>query len=275
LHEILKGKLKERRYRTVVNSYVRDEERFLWINSPDLYLDSARAFLNLDIRDMAIELFKKAEPLLPEQERPADLLFHVGSDFVKKGSLAEALLRLNLFLKHYPNDESAFSVYQMKGRIFLKQDRYPEAAEMFSSALRYVPTRGKRARILIDRAKALMKAGNHQEAIDEVRKAEKEIQDSAPYPSIYEELGDLYLSLGVPKEALSVFTRALSMQTDDAALPVLRFRVAECYKRLGEQEDSLTMYEQIMRLEEPFWSNLAIEKTAEIEFGATLREVGK
>jgi tetratricopeptide (TPR) repeat protein len=276
LNEILKGEMKKRRYGTVVNTYFRAKGRFSWIDSPDLYLHVARAFQGLELRDMATGLFEKAEPLLSERERPADLLFQVGGDFLKRDKLREAFSRFDLLIKNYPDDRNAPYAYQMKGQIFFKQERYPEAVEMFSSALRYTLTRGRRTKILMDKARALVECSMHKEALKAVRKVEREIRGSAPYHShIYEELGDLYLHLDSPKEALSAFTSAISMETDDAVITMLKFRVAECYNRMGGREDSLDLYEQIVNRDEPFWSNLASERIVEIEFAGALHNTGK
>jgi len=273
LNEILAKKMEKRRYRTVINMYLEEKERFAWINSPDLYVKTARAFLCLDLQDMATGLFMKAEPLLCKRERPADLLFHVGNDFLNRDDFDEALSRFDLLIEQYPTDKTAAFAYYRKGQALLEQKRYRSAREMFSSALRYHLTRGTRTRILIDKSKTFIECGSPKEAVAAIRKAEKEVRNSAPYdPRLYEELGDLYFRVGSFKEAISTFTSAISMETDDAAVSVLQFKVAECYRNIGVQENSLGVYEQVMDRDEPFWSNLARERIAEIEFHGTLEK---
>jgi hypothetical protein len=46
----------------------------------------------------------------------------------------------------------------------------------------------------------------------------------------------------------------------------LKLKLAECYWRLNKKEDSLAMYNQIISLNDPFWSNLAKERMDEIQF---------
>ncbi|MFW6147559.1 MAG: tetratricopeptide repeat protein [Thermodesulfobacteriota bacterium] len=273
LNEILKKEMENRRYRAVVNMYLEDKDRFAWINSPDLYLKTARAFLCLDLQDTATCLFKKTEPLLCERERPADLLFQVGSDFLEKDMLDEALSRFDLLITHYPTERTTGLAYYRKGQVLFKQKKYRSAREMFSAALRYPLTRGMRTRVLIDKSRTFIECGSPEEAFSALRKAEKEARNSAPFDShLYEELGDLYFRAGAPKEAISTFTSAIAMETDKAAVSMLKFKVAECYRSIGVQENSLGVYEQVMDRDEPFWSNLARERIAEIEFHEALKQ---
>jgi TolA-binding protein len=270
LSALLKGEMRGMRYRTIVNTYLKEKDLFLLIHSPDPFLIVARAFLFLDLQDLAMELFRRADPLLSEDEKPADLLFYVGSDFLKRDKLEEALSRFDLLTRNYPTDKKAPYACYMKGQIFLKQGRYHEAAEMFSSVLRYNLTRSKRTRVLIDKARALIECSMHGEAVKTIRKAESEMRSTPCHPHIYEELGDLYLRLGSPKEAISAFNSAIAMETDDAAITMLKFRVAECYSLLGKRKDCLAVYNQVSSLNDLFWSNLAKERTAELEFNGEI-----
>ena len=275
LSALLKGEMKKRRYRTIINIYLAEKDLFLLINSPDPFLMVARAFLFLNLQDLATEMFKRADPVLSEDEKPADLLFYIGSYFLKRNKLGEALSRFDLLTQNYPTDKNAPYAYQMKGQIFLKQGRYPDAAEMFSSALRYNIPRGKKTRVLMDKARALIDCNLREEALKTVRKAETATRGAPYHPHIYEELGDLYLQLGFHKEALSAFNTAITMETDDATITLLKFRVAECYSFLDKSKDCLAVYNQVSSLNDPFWSNLAKERIAEIEFDGEIKAIEK
>ncbi|MDH3881968.1 MAG: tetratricopeptide repeat protein, partial [Desulfobacteraceae bacterium] len=84
--------------------------------------------------------------------------------------------------------------------------------------------------------------------------------------NIDQELGDLYLSLGDVRKALNIFNQVIQTTTESSNKNSLKLKLAECYWRLDKKEDSLALYNQIMSLNDPFWSNLAKERMDEIQF---------
>ncbi len=273
---MLKEKMKGKRYINIINIYQREKDLFSMINSPDPFLIIARCSLNLNLQDMATEMFKMADSLLPDEEKPADLLFYVGSDLFKKEKLGKALSRLNLLINNYPTDKNTPYAYKLKGRILFKQKRYQQAVEMFSSALRYHLRACDRARIFADKARALTAYNSNEKAMESTREADRLKRDCyIRYPPIYKEIGDLYLKLGYPKEALSIFNNALEMEKEEENKILLKLKIAQCYRLLDKKKDYLALYNEISSLNDPFWSNLAKERIAEIEFNREIRKSKK
>ncbi|MBW1798110.1 MAG: hypothetical protein JRJ21_06865 [Deltaproteobacteria bacterium] len=240
---------------------------FSIIDSPEPFLTIARACIHLNLEGTATEMFKRADPLLQENEKPPDLLFFLSKSLSKKESFISTLARLNLLIHNHPSDKYARYAYRLKGRILLRQKRYAQAAEMFSSALNYPFTRCERTILLIAKAGALAGCSFNEKAIEAIREADslKGTCDSS-YDYIYQEIGDLYLNLGYPKEALDFFNRAIEIAKEKATKIPLKLKVAQCYWRLNRREDSLALYDQISSLNDPLWSNLAKERIEEINF---------
>ena len=101
-------------------------------------------------------------------------------------------------------------------------------------------------------------------AINEVNEIKKDC-DFTDY-NIDQELGDLYLSLGDVRKALNIFNQMVKTTKENPSKNSLKLKLAECYWRLHKKEDSLAMYNQIISLNDPFWSNLAKERMDEIQF---------
>ena len=273
LGAILKEEMKGKRYINIINIYHREKDLFSMINSPDPFLTIARASIHLNLKDLATEMFIIADSLLQDEEKPADLLFYVGRDLFKKDRLSGSLSRLNLLINNYPTDKNAPYAYQLKGRIFLEQKRYPQAVDMFSSALRYHLGACDRARILADKAGALMECSLNEKALKATREADRLKRNCLiQYQHIYREVGDLYLKLGYPKEALSIFNKALEIEKEKENEIFLKLKIAQCYRFLNKKEDYLDLYSQISGLDDPFWSNLAKERIEEINFNREIRE---
>ena len=277
LGAILKEEMKKKRYKNIINIYNRERDLFSMLNSPDPFLIIARVSKSLKLHDMATEMFIRADSLLPDNEKPADLLFYVGSDlFKKKDKLTGAFSRLDLLVNHYPTDKNTPYAYHLKGRILFKQKRCSQAVEMFSSALRYDLRRCERAKVLIDKASALMKCNLPEKALRATRDADKLKRGCyIPYPHIYHDTGDLYLHLGYPKKALSIFNAALEMEKENENKIRLQLMIAQCYKLLDKKKDYLALYNQISSLNDPFWSNLAKEKIDAINFAREMGETKK
>jgi len=264
---LLKAEMKKGRYISVINFYQNEKELFSIIDSPEPFLTIARACIHLNLEGTATEMFKRADPLLQENEKPPDLLFFLSKSLSGKESFISTLARLNLLIRNHPSDKYARYAFRLKGRILLRQKRYAQAAEMFSSALNYPFTRCERTILLIDKAGALAECNFNEKAFEAIREADslKGTCDSS-YDYIYQEIGDLYLNLGYPKEAAAVFNRAIEIVKEKATKIPLKLKVAQCYWRLNKMEDSLALYDQISSLNDPFWSNLAKERIEEINF---------
>ena len=276
LGAILKEEMKGERYTNIINIYQREKDLFSLLNSPDPFLTIARASIHFNLQDTATEMFIRADPLLPDKEKPADLLFYVGRDLFRKEKLRGALSRLDLLIENYPTDKNTPYAYQLKGRIFFKQKRYPQAVEMFSSALRFHLKRCEKARILMDEARALMRCNRNEKALKATREADRlKTYCYDRYSSIYHEVGDLYLHLGYPKKALSIFNDALEMEKEAENKIRLKLKIAQCYRLLDKKEDYLALYNQISSLNDPFWSNLAKERIEEINFNSEIRAIKK
>ena len=273
---ILKEEMKGERYTNIINIYQREKELFSLLNSPDPFLAIARASIHFNLQDMAADMFMRADPLLPDKEKPPDLLFFISKDLFKKNKLKGALSRLNLLIENYPTDKNTPYAYQLKGRILFKQKRYPQAVEMFSSALRFRLKRCEKTRILMDEARALMRCNRNEKALKATREVDRlKAYCYDRYNSIYQEVGDLYLHLGYPKKALSIFNDALEMEKEAENKIRLKLKIAQCYRLLDRKEDYLALYNQISGLNDPFWSNLAKERIEEINFSREIRKEKK
>ena len=269
---ILKKDMERERYISIINIYEREKELFSKIDSPEPFLMIAKACIHLNLENMATEMFSIADPLLPDKEKPPELLFFLSRSLSEKEKLKSALIRLNLLINNYPSDKYAQYAYRLKGSIFLTQKRYVQAAEMFSSALKYPLTPCKRTILLTDKAGALARCSFNEKALEAVREADslKEACDSV-HDYIYQEIGDVYLNLSYPKEAAAIFNQAIEMAKDKANIIPLKFKVAQCYWLLNKRKDSLALYDQISSFDDPFWSNLAKERIEEINFNREIR----
>ena len=216
---------------------------------------------------MGTEMFEMADPMLSDEEKPPDLLFLLGRYFYKQEKLEIALERISLFIDRYPSDKNVPSAYRLKGSILLKLKKYPQAAEMFSAALRYPADKCEKLSILIDRAKALAESNPGKEALEATKEADgiKSACISTDY-SIYQEIGDLYLNLGDTQRAIDLFNQAIVIAKEKADKISLMLKVAQGYRLLDKKEEFLALYDKISKLNDPFWSNLAKEKLEEMNF---------
>ncbi|MFH1993436.1 MAG: tetratricopeptide repeat protein [Pseudomonadota bacterium] len=262
-----KEELKAKKYGSIINFYVSEKELIYELNAPEVFITVARAFIHQKFEDMGTEMFEMADPMLSDEEKPPDLLFLLGRYFYKQEKLEIALERISLFIDRYPSDKNVPSAYRLKGSILLKLKKYPQAAEMFSAALRYPADKCEKLSILIDRAKALAESNPGKEALEATKEADgiKSACISTDY-SIYQEIGDLYLNLGDTQRAIDLFNQAIVIAKEKADKISLMLKVAQGYRLLDKKEEFLALYDKISKLNDPFWSNLAKEKLEEMNF---------
>ena len=271
---ILKEEEKRGRYIQIINFFQSEKKLFSIIKDPAPFLIVARAYLHLNLQDMAIDTFKMADPLMAKKEKPPDLLFFIGSDLFKKENLKRALKKLDILIENYPSDRYASGAYQLKGKIHIKKKSFPQAVEMFTSALRFNLPPCKKARILIDKANALIEEDHKEDALTAIRNADHIKGDCKEGAiNLYKEIGGLYLTLNYPREAISVFNQALEIEKGNENTILIKIKIAQCYGLLNKEEDSLGLYDQISGLKDPFWSILAREKIEEINFNREISEI--
>ncbi len=269
---MFKEEMKKEKYISIINTYTREKELFSIINSPEPFLTIARACIHQNFEDMATEMFRKADFLLQDEEKPPDLLFFLSKSLFEKERFINALERLQLLIDNYPSDKYARYAFRLKGNIFSRQKRYAQAAEMFSSALQYPLTRCEKTILLMDKAGALAECGFDKKAFEALREADSlKGACHSSYDYIYQEIGDLYFNLGYPKQAAAIFNQAIDIAKEKATKVPLKLKVAQCYWRLNKRKDSLALYEQISSLNDPFWSNLAKERIEEINFDGLVK----
>ena len=267
LESIQKKEIKDKNYINIINLYLKEKKLFLMINAPELFLPVARSFAYVDLKDMAVEVFKKVDILLSDTEKPDDLLFFMGKYFYEKENIAESFKRFEMLTEKYPDSKYLPEAYQMKGDILLKENKYSPALESFDEALKYPVETCKKSYLLIRKARALIGSNFKKRALSNISQADeigKKCNDQDI--DIDQEVADAYLSLGSAKKALGIFNRAIKKAKDDHEKIPLKLKLARCYWLLDQKEDSLALYNQISSLNDPFWSNLAKEKMNEIQF---------
>ena len=265
---ILKQEIKEKKYMNVIDFYLKEKELFLIANAPELFLPVARAFNMMNLEKSATEVFRKADILLPDSEKPPDLLFFVGKYFFARKSFNSALNRFDILIDNQ-SEKYASDVYRLKGNVLMKQKRYEQAAETLSVALQYSVTKCERAVLLIEKAKALAGSNSNEKALKAINMADG-IKRNCNFPdyNICKEIGDVYLNLGYAGKALTFYNQAVDMTKEKSDKISLKFKVAQCYLLLNKKEVSLDLYNKILSLNDPFWSNLAQEKIEEINFNS-------
>jgi tetratricopeptide (TPR) repeat protein len=264
---ILKKDMEDHKYINIINLYLKDEEIFSMVNAPELFLPVARAFLYVNLNDIAIDVFKKADILLADNDKPADLLFSIGKYLFDQDRIDSALKKFDLLIVNHPSSKFTSEAYQLRGSILLKQKQYGLAADTFIEALKYPVSKCKKTRLLIEKAKALMGSNSKEESLVAMNEANeiKNECDLSDY-NIDQELGDLYLSLGDARKALNIFNQVIKETKEKSSKNSLKLKLAECYWQLNKKEDSLALYNQVISLNDPFWSNLAKERMDEIQF---------
>jgi tetratricopeptide (TPR) repeat protein len=70
IQAILNEEMERKRYINIINIYHREKELFFMVKSPDAFLTIARASKQLNLEDMALEMFKNADALLADKKNP-------------------------------------------------------------------------------------------------------------------------------------------------------------------------------------------------------------
>ena len=231
--------------------------------SEPIFLMVARAYMDLGFQEQGEAVFQRMDALLPDNEKPEDLLYFVGRRAYQDQDMDKARDRLTLLLKKYPRGEHAGKATFLMAEYFFKQEAYTKAMDLFDSALKYKLPRCSRTKLLVHLAEAALKTNERKRAMEAVMAAEKNhgsCGDVSGY--LGDEIGDLLFELGVTDKAMAVFSRLVDMEQSQVGKASLKYKIAGCLETLGRNQESLTLYKEVAGMEDPFWGNLAKEKIA-------------
>ncbi|MDP3284824.1 MAG: hypothetical protein Q8M56_10395, partial [Desulfobacterales bacterium] len=266
----------EEEYIKILNIYQKQQEPVQRLAPPRTFIAVAKAYQRLGLEDMAAELFLKADALLPDGEKPEELLFYLGKYYFEKGQNEHGLEKINSLLIRYPSGEYSAKAYHLIGGAFHKNKEYTKAIEMFSKALKSRPGLDDGIYIMVDKARALTASGLNEEGLAVAHYAEQSLAESPEQNQSlylnYQRVGDFYLHLGRLEEALSLFNRALSIEKNEKNNIKLKFSIARCYEAMNKKSDYIPLYNQLAGLDDPLWSLVAKEKLEAIDFEEALRK---
>jgi len=273
VREIMQGEIKNGVYINIIEIFHNERELILKMDSADIFIAIARANMRFNFKDTAIALFKKAEPLLADKEKPADLLFLIGKELFEQREFQKALKRMNLLLAYHPSDQYAHETYQLKGRILFEQAQFPAAVEMLSAAIKHSTDPCKRMGLLVHMAEALVESNLRRKALKTLQQTSDAINDCGSSSfKIYQEIGDLYFRLGETAQAADNYHHAIAKAGEKADKISLKLKLAQSNWKLNKKEASRSLYNQIESLDDPFWSRLAKEKREELSFNNEMRQ---
>ncbi|MCU0595540.1 MAG: tetratricopeptide repeat protein [Desulfobacterota bacterium] len=250
-----------------VHFYYEEKDLFLRINSPELFLAIARAFLNLDLKEDALDLFKTAGGLLPDEEKPADLLYYQAWDLQRRNQPEQALEPLRAITDRGKDKAYISRAHQLRGRILAGQKQWDRALEAFASALKSPPDGCTHLEILTERASAMASCGMKEAALQSIRQARDLAKGCAQPPlPVLEDLADVLFRLGRTGEALVLIEEEMGKEENRQEEARLQWRLAQYRESLGQAESSQTVYRRLSQIEDPLWASLAKERMEDLRF---------
>jgi tetratricopeptide (TPR) repeat protein len=245
----------------------------VYFTSPDLFLIIARAASRLKLDALAGEMFKMADPYLPDREKPADLIFHLARDLAESGNFRDALVYADLLIDKSPEGRFLGDGYVLKGSILSSLGNHKGAAIMFAAGLENTANACDRPAILIQKVKALVASGSHAEADQAIGEAENVLKACDRVDQvILAEVGELYLEAGAPDKALEVIQAVRRADGTEVEEPRLQMVMARCYERLDSRDSYVSIYSQVAEQDDRFYGKVAQEKMDEINFNALMQK---
>jgi TolA-binding protein/predicted negative regulator of RcsB-dependent stress response len=260
-------------FKQVVFLYLSEQERVQpLLDSDDILLKMARAYLHLGNTSAALDFYQKAAFFISKEKSPDDLLFFTGKALFEASQMQAAEERLALLLENHPQSPYAVSSLDIMAQILIDRKKFGEAIEVMSRALTYpVPPCG-RAKVRVRMAGAMHALGDTAAALASLataREVGKECTDLSGY--LEDQIGDLYFEMGHFNEAVSVYTRVLEMSDARVEKAALQYKIALSLWCSGRKQAGQEMFEALAGLNTPFWSPLAREYLASAAFEEKIR----
>lgn len=264
---LLEKDLKVKKYKNLINVYQAEGEMLDRLASPEIFLAIARAALELNLEDLAVTLFRKADPLMSPDQKPPELLYYLGRDFFDQDRRIQALAYFDSVLQETSAEKFHAQTFLLKGKILMADKKYAEASSAFSAAVEANRKRCAQPELFGYKARALIAMQSTDAAYRAIAEADSRSRscDGSDYRT-FEEIGELYLQVGQPHKALASIQFALDRETDEGIQTRLKIFMARCYERLQKESAYLAIYNEIIGRNDPFWSRVAREKIEEAQF---------
>ena len=269
LEGMVAGSVDARDYERAAGLFYEEKDLFFKLESPDLYMAMARVFLNIGLQDDAIALFKKAGPLLLDDEKPPDLLFFLALDLYRKKRPDEALDKLRASIKSGAGSKAGAvsDAYRLTARILAEKGQSAKALEALAAALKSVSDPCLHFEILTETALVQAEGGMHEAAMKTAQKAGGlSAECKASSPCVHETLAGVFSRLGRPDKAEVILEEAAGKERMEKGRARIQWKLAQSYESQGRGEDSLSLYQDLANLGDPLWKGLAREKIEEIRF---------
>jgi tetratricopeptide (TPR) repeat protein len=264
LRSILKAKMHNNQYQEVIEIYQKEKRLFSMLESPELLLMVARAFIALNNIPMALPVYKRAIFLLPEENRPPDLLYFMGEDAIRRGQEDEAISWFKDLNRNYPQSDYSIRSYRVLGEIFFNNGKYKKAIDMFSKAILYTSDQCLKLDMMIKSAISYYRLSKKRVAYRMLKKTDKLKCESYNYSAdFFMEKGNIFLETGHIIEAISSFSRALELQRDESIKSLIRFKMSRCYEIMKQDQKAIELLKKIATTNDTFWAMVAKEKLKE------------
>ncbi len=254
-------------YLDIVNAYLRRKNIIQQIAPPRTIIAVAEAYIRLGLEDIAADLLLQAEAALDDKEKPVELLYYLGKYYIENGQPENGLKRLDLLTGQYKSGEFVSKAYHIKGVCFQDNEKYEQAIEMFSQALKSNPEIEDKILILSDNALVLAETGLKDNSLEAAKEAQNILADNPEQEKfVYQKLGEVCLHIGKPEDALLLLSKSITENKDDRENTKIMFLIAQCHEALNRKSDCISVYNQLAKSNDPLWGKLAKEKMEAIMF---------
>lgn len=254
----------------IVDFYYREPALFSGVAVPEGLLPAARSLAALNFPEQAAALYRRIDRLMPEPDKPPDLLYAVGRAELASGRLDEAKDLFDRLIKRYPEEAAAPEAYLALGTIYRRRQDFDRADAMYAKALSTDPSPSVKHAVLLARTEASIAAGDMNRARRSADLLASASAQAAADPAVEDRLGDVFFDLDRYDASLQHFIRALEQNADAAARPWLTFKIGRCYRRLHNPGRALEKFQEVADAADPIWSPLAAEMLADMRFNGEL-----
>lgn len=211
------------------------------LNSPEAYLHLGDAYFNLDMHKEAIEAYKQAIRIKPDD---ATALFMIGVSYNNLSLYNEAIEAFKKAVKINPDFEG---IYNDLGFAYYKLGRYLDAVDVLRQAIKIKPDYTE---AYYNLGFVYRELGWYQEAIEAFKQA---IRINHDYAEAHFSLGVVYSTLGRYSgnildrysDAVAAYKEAIRIKPDYIEA---YYNLGFAYSELGMHKEAIEAYRQVIRI---------------------------
>ncbi len=158
----------------------------------------------------------------------------------------DAIAQYTAILDHWPLSPDGAAAYQHLAEVYLQEDRYDRAVEMYEDLVKYFPNHPDVYSFKLHVGAAYLKMKNYSQARFEMSRILEatDVPPAVMAATLYD-MGETYFLEGNESQAINYYKKLVEQFPKDTLAPMAKLQVAQCYEELNDMQNAVAVEKEL------------------------------